>query len=49
MGVLSCEEGTGDTPRQRAHLHETRGPTIIAACAVLSTLSTLAIFLKVLV
>lgn len=49
MGVLSSAEGTGNVPYQRAHLHDTRGPTTIAVCAVLSALSILAIFLRVLV
>lgn len=49
MGVLSSEEGTGNIPYQRAHLSDTRGPTTIVACAILSALSTLAVFLRVLV
>lgn len=49
MGVLSSTEGTGNIPYQRAHLDDTRGSITIAACAILSVLSTLAIFLKVLV
>lgn len=48
MGVLSSAEGTGNIPYQLTHLHDTRGPLTIAACAVLSALSTLAIFLRVL-
>lgn len=49
MGVLSSAEGTGNIPYQLAHLHDTRGPATIAACAVLSVLSTLAILLRILV
>ena len=49
MGVLSSEEGTGNIPYQRAHLRDTRGPTTIIACAILSALSTLGVFLRVLV
>lgn len=49
MGVLSSTEGAGNIPYQRAHLDDTRGPITIAACAVLSVLSTLATFLKILV
>lgn len=48
-GVLSDQEGAGNIDYQLAHIHETRANTLIAACASLSVLASIAIFLRILV
>lgn len=49
MGVLSDKEGAGNIPYQKTHLKESKVTEVIAACAVLSALSSIAILLRVLV
>lgn len=48
-GVLSDVEGNGNVDYQLAHIHDTLAPATVAACAVLSVLASIAIFLRILV